>query len=156
MANLTESEFSQAVQVLVDHYGLERLRDRFANMGAFTNRRGLNTPAALADRLYRLSGGLRRQAVPSFAFSSLWGEMLEAKLGKDGEKRLEELADKVNACLTKDEQVVEGKDDDLERALAEYREALSSVAGADVARADMLLKAVPVVAERLRAVAPAS
>jgi hypothetical protein len=156
MANLTESEFSQAVQVLVDHYGLERLRDRFANMGAFTNRRGLNTPAALADRLYRLSGGLRRQAVPSFAFSSLWGEMLEAKLGKDGEKRLEELADKVNACLTKDEQVVEGKDDDLERALAEYREALSAVAGAQVARADMLLKAVPVVAERLRAVAPAS
>jgi hypothetical protein len=156
MANLTESEFNQAVQVLVEHFGLERLRDRFASMGAFTNRRGLNTPAALADRLYRLSGGLRRQAVPSFAFSSLWGEMLEAKLGKDGEKRLEELADKVNACLTKDEQVVEGKDDDLERALAEYREALSAVAGAQVARADMLLKAVPVVAERLRAVAPAS
>jgi hypothetical protein len=156
MANLTESEFSQAVQVLVDHFGLERLRDRFASMRAFTNRRGLNTPAALADRLYRLSGGLRRQAVPSFAFSSLWGEMLEGKLGKDGEKRLEELADKVNACLTRDEQVVEGKDDDLERALAEYREALSAVAGAQVARADMLLKAVPVVAERLRAVAPAS
>src|SRR4029450_6796449 len=156
MANLTDAEFNQAGQAMVGHYGLERLRDRFANMGAFTNRRGLNTPAALADPPYPLSGGLRRQAVPSFAFSSLWGEMLEAKVGKDGEKRLEELADKVNACLTKDEQVVEGKDDDLERALAEYREALSSVAGADVARADMLLKAVPVVAERLRAVAPAS
>jgi hypothetical protein len=156
MANLTEAEFSQAVQAMVEHYGLERLRDRFANMGAFTNRRGLNTPAALADRLYRLSGGLRRQAVPSFAFSSLWGEMLQAKLGEDGEKRLEELADKVNECLTKDERVVAGKEDELERALGDYREALSSVAGVEVARADMLLKAVPVVAERLRAAAPAS
>jgi hypothetical protein len=151
MASLSEAEFGRAVQALVDHYGLERLRDRFAKMGAITNRRGLNTPSALADRLYRLSGGLRRQAVPSFAFTSLWGEMLEAKLGRDGEKRLEELADKVNACLTKDEQVVEGKESELEQALGEYRSALSSVAGAEVARSDMLLKAVPVVAERLRA-----
>jgi hypothetical protein len=155
MANLTPTEFTQAVQVLVDHYGLERLRDRFANMGAFTNRRGLNTSAALADRLYRLSGGLRRQAVPSFAFSSLWGEMLEAKLGKDGEKRLEELADKVNACLTAGEEVIAGREEELERALAEYRDALASTAGTELARADMLLKAVPAVAARLRA-APGS
>jgi len=156
MAKLTEAEFSQAMQALVDHYGLERLRDRFAQMRAITNRRGLNTPAALADRLYRLSGGLRRAAVPTFVFSSLWGEMLEAKLGKEGEKRLEELADQVNACLTKDEQVVEGKEDDLQRALGEYQSALSSVAGPEVARADMLLKAVPAVAERLRAGTPES
>ena len=118
MANLTDAEFNQAVQAMVDHYGLERLRDRFAKMGAFTNRRGLNTPAALADRLYRLTGGLRRQAIPTFAFSSLWGEMLQAKLGEDGEKKLEQLADKVNECLTKDEQLAEGKEGDLERALA--------------------------------------
>ena len=156
MANLTEAEFNQAVQAMVEHYGLERLRDRFATMGAFTNRRGLNTPAALADRLYRLSGGLRRPAVPSFAFSSLWGEMLQAKLGDDGEKRLEELAGKVNECLTEDERVVEGKEDDLERALVDYRETLSSAAGVEVAQADMLLKAVPAVAERLRATAPVS
>lgn len=156
MANLSETEFTQAVQALVDHYGLERLRDRFANMGAFTNRRGLNTPAALADRLYRLSGGLRRQAVPSFAFSSLWGEMLQAKLGEDGEKRLEELAERVNACLTSDERVVEGKEDDLDRALGEYRDTLASAGGAELARTDMLLKAVPAVADRLRAAAPGS
>ena len=156
MANLTVDEFNRTVQAMVDHYGLQRLRDRFANMGAFANRRGLNTPAALADRLYRLTGGLRRQAVPTFAFTSLWGELLQAKLGEDGEKRLEELADKVNACLTKDEHLIEGKEEDLERALAGYREALAAAAGDDVARADMLLKAVPVVAERLRATEPAS
>src|SRR4029077_3744041 len=72
MANLTEAEFGRAVRALIGHFGLERLRDRFAKMGAFTSRRGLNTPEALADRLYQLSGGLRRQAVPSFAFTSLW------------------------------------------------------------------------------------
>ena len=156
MANLTDTEFNQAVQAMVDHYGLERLRDRFAKMGAFTNRRGLNTPAALADRLYRLTGGLRRQTLPTFAFSSLRGEMLQAKLVEEGEKKLEQLADKVNECLTKDEKLVEGKEEDLERALADYRAALAAVAGDEVARADMLLKAVPVVAERLRAATPES
>jgi hypothetical protein len=89
--------------------------------------------------------------MPTFAFTTLWGEMLQAKLGEDGEKRLEELAGKVNACLTTDEHIVEGKDEEIDRALAEYSEALTTVAGADVARADMLLKAVPAVADRLRA-----
>jgi hypothetical protein len=156
MANLSEAEFTQAVQALVDHYGLERLRDKFANMRAFTNRRGLNTPAALADRLYRLSGGLRRQAVPSFAFTSLWGEMVQAKMGEDGEKQLEELAEKVNACLSGDEHIVEGKEDELDSALAAYRDALASKGGAELARTDMLLKAVPAVADRLRAGATGS
>jgi hypothetical protein len=151
MANLSEAEFGRAMQVLVDHYGLERLRDRFAKIGAFTSRRGLNTSSALADRVYRLSGGLRRQAMPTFAFTTLWGEMLQAKLGEDGEKRLEELAGKVNVCLTTDEHIVEGKNEELDRALAEYSETLTAAAGADVARADMLLKAVPAVADRLRA-----
>jgi hypothetical protein len=156
MANLTEAEFGRAVRALIGHFGLERLRDRFAKMGAFTSRRGLNTPEALADRLYQLTGGLRRQAVPTFAFTSLWGEMLQAKLGEDGEKKLEELAEKVNACLAKDESIVEGKDAEIDTALTEYREMLTSAAGADVAWSDMLLKAVPAVAERLRAAAPST
>src|SRR5262249_3828314 len=106
--------------------------------------------AALADRLYHLSGGLRRQAVPSFVFTSLWSEMLSAKLGEDGEKRLEEIAEKVNACLGKEEAIVEGKGEGLDRALGEDRNPRSAAAGPDLARWDMLLKAVPAVAERLR------
>lgn len=155
MAALTESELTNTVRLMVDHYGMDRLRDRFANLGAFKSRRGVNTPAQLAERLYRLSGGLRRQAVPTYAFSSLWAEMLQAKVGEDGEKRLEELADKVNACLGPDERVIEGKQEELDQALAAYREALAGVAGAEVADADMLLKAVPDVATRLRASRPA-
>jgi hypothetical protein len=155
MAALSESELTRTVRLMVDHYGLDRLRDRFANLGAFKSRRGVNTPEQLADRLYRLSGGLRRQAIPTYAFSSLWAEMLQAKVGEEGEKRLEELADKVNACLGSDERVVEGKDAELDQALAAYRETLASITGPEVADADMLLKAVPAVAIRLRASQPA-
>jgi hypothetical protein len=155
MAALSESELTRTVRLMADHYGLDRLRDRFANLGAFKSRRGVNTPEQLADRLYRLSGGLRRQAIPTYAFSSLWAEMLQAKVGEEGEKRLEELADKVNACLGPDERVIEGKDDELDQALAAYREALAGITGPEVAHADMLLKAVPAVATRLRTSQPA-
>lgn len=150
MAALSEAELTRTVRLMVDHYGLDRLRDRFANLGAFKSRRGVNTPEQLADRLYRLSGGLRRQTIPTYAFSSLWAEMLKTKVGEEGEKQLEELADKVNACLGPDELVLEGKESELDQALGAYREALAGIAGAEVAEADMLLKSVPAVASRLR------
>lgn len=150
MANLTAPEFTGAIDVLCAHFGLERLRDRFAQMGAFTTRRGLNSAAALAERVHRLSGGLRLRVASTYAFSQLWGEMLNARMGEDGEKALEELADRVNACLTPTEGIVEGKEAELDEALAAYRARLEELAGADVARWDMLLKAVPAVADRLR------
>lgn len=151
MAILTAREFGRAVEALVDHNGLERTRDRLASLGAFQQRRGLNSAAALADRLFRLSGGLRLQTRPTVAFSALWGEMLRAKLGEDGERRLEGIADKVNSCLGPKDTIADGREAELDAALAEYREALAAQAGADVALCDMLLKAVPAVADRLRA-----
>src|SRR5581483_11581371 len=84
MANLSAAEFGQAIGALADQLGVERLRDRLARMNAFTSRRGLNTAAAIADRLYTLSGGLRRQTVTTFAFTSLWQELVGAKIGEDG------------------------------------------------------------------------
>ena len=151
MANLTLAEFTEAVAALAEHHGVEQLRERFVRMNAFTSRRGLNSPAALAERLHLLTGGLRRQVPATFAFSSLWTDMIGSRLGEDGEKQLEEIAEKVNACLGKDEAIVEGKEEELDRALGEYRDALSAAAGPELARWDMLLKAVPAVAERLRA-----
>jgi hypothetical protein len=93
----------------------------------------------------------------TYAFSSLWGEMIAARVGDDGEKRLEALAEQVNACLAPDDSVVAGREASLDDALARYREVLEALTGAAVARLDMLLKAVPAVAERVRAapVAPA-
>jgi hypothetical protein len=153
MAQLTAAEFSEAVAALAEHHGIERLRDRLARLNAFTSRRGLNTAAAIADRLHLLSGGLRRQVPATYAFSSLWTEMVGERLGEEGEKRLESLAEGVNACLNDDDAVIAGKEDTLDQALAAYREALATATGAAVARLDMLLKAVPTVAERLRGAA---
>ena len=150
MAQLTAAEFGDAVSALAAHFGIERLRDRLARLNAFTSRRGLATASAIADRLHLLTGGLRRQAPATYAFSALWHEMVMSRLGEDGEKRLETLADQVNACLTPDEAVVPGKEEALDQALAAYAEALSGATGPEVARLDMLLKAVPAVAERLR------
>jgi hypothetical protein len=150
MAFLTAAEFAEAVDALAAHHGVERLRDRLARLNAFTSRRGLGTAAAIADRLQLLTGGLRRQVPATYAFSSLWNELVGARLGDDGEKRLEGLADQVNACLNEREKVAPGKEDAIDQALAAYRAALESSTGPVIARLDMLLKAVPAVADRLR------
>ena len=150
MAQLTAAEFREAVATLAAHYGIERLRERLARMNAFTSRRGLNSAAAIAERLHLLTGGLRREVAATFAFSSLWNEMVVARLGEEGEKRIETLTEQVNACLDEREAVIPGMDDALEDALVAYRDTLDAVLGPRAAELDMLLKAVPVVAERLR------
>jgi ABC-type transporter Mla subunit MlaD len=150
MAQLTNPEFAEAVGALAEHHGVERLRERLARMNAFTSRRGLNTATAIADRLQLLTGNLRRQVPATFAFSSLWNEMVGGRVGEEGEQKLEKLADAVNACLDEHEHLVAGKEEEIDRALAAYRDALAAATGDTVARLDMLLKAVPAVAERLR------
>jgi len=154
MANLTLAEFTEAVAALAEHSGVEQLRERLARMNAFTSRRGLNNPSALAERLHLLTGGLRRQVPATYAFSSLWNEMVGSRLGEDGEKQLEELAEHVNACLDSHDAIVEGREADLDKALASYRERLAAATGPRVAALDMLLKAVPSVAARLRQAEP--
>src|SRR5215470_14949640 len=114
MANLTPAEFSEAVASLAAHFGLERLRERLARMNAFTSRRGLNTPAAIAERLHLLSGGLRRQVPATYAFSTVWNELVHAAMDEPLEKRLEGLVEEINACLADDESVVPGKEETLD------------------------------------------
>src|SRR4051812_47537460 len=99
MAQLTDAEFTEAVAALAEHHGVERLRERLARMNAFTSRRGLNSATAIADRLLLLTGNLRRQVPATFAFSSLWNEMVGGRVGEEGEQKLEKLADGVNAYL---------------------------------------------------------
>ncbi len=157
MASLTTPEFNDAVAALAEHFGVERLRDRLASVGAFQSRKGLTSASAIADRLHRLSGGLRLPVVATYAFSHVWGQMLSEKLGgEENEKTIEGLAEKVNACLDEKERVVEGKESELDAALTTYRETVAKTLGARVAHYDMLLKSVPAVADRVRATAPES
>jgi hypothetical protein len=151
MAQLTQKEFRHAVALLAEEIGLQRLRDRFVKLNALVTRRKVASPENLADQLYMLSSGLRRQVAATYAFHAVWGEHLQTKLGEDGEKNLEKLAEGVNACLGEEEQIQPDKAAELDAALAEYAHALSTVVGSELARIDMLMKAVPAIAEKLRA-----
>jgi hypothetical protein len=151
MAVLTQKEFQRAIGLLAEEMGLQRLRDRFVRFNALVTRRKVASPEALADQLYLLSAGLRRQVPATYAFHAVWGESLNAKLGEDGEKNLEKLAEAVNACLGEKDDVVPDKAAELEAALTEYERALTAAVGPEKARMDMLMKAVPAIAEKLRA-----
>jgi hypothetical protein len=151
MAHLTQKEFHQAIALMAEELGLQRLRDRLVKLNAFVARRRVASADVLADQMYLLSAGLRRQVAATYAFHALWGELIQAKVGEDGEKRLEELAAAVNACLAEDDSLLAEKAADLDGALAQYEQALSAAVGPARARLDMLLKAVPAVAEKLRA-----
>jgi hypothetical protein len=154
MAALTQKEFQRAVAMLAEEMGLQRLRDRFVRLNALVTRRKVASPESLADQLYVLSAGLRRQVPATYAFHALWSESVNAKLGEDGEKQLEKLAEAVNACLGEKDAIAPDKAAELETALGEYERALSAVIGAEKARMDMLLKAVPAIAEKLRTAPP--
>ena len=156
MANLSPTEFTDAVTALAGELGLERLRQRLAALNAFQSQKGLTTPTLLAERLYRLSGGLRLNVPATFAFTQVWTQLVGERIGEEREKTFEELAERVNACLDEHEHLVAGKEEALDRALEAYREALTAVTTPAIAYLDMLLKAVPAVAERVRALPPAT
>jgi hypothetical protein len=156
MAYLTQKEFQRAIALLANEMGLQRLRDRFVHLNALVTRRKVASPETLADQLYMLSSGLRRQGSATYAFHAVWSESVNAKLGEEGEKKLEAMADAVNACLGEDGQVVAEKAADLDAALAQYEQALSAAVGSEKARMDMLMKAVPAIADKLRAATPAA
>jgi hypothetical protein len=151
MAILTQAEFGDLVRCLADELGVQRLRDKLVAMRGLVTRRGAANADALATQLWQLTGGLRRQVPASLALQGLWAEQVGSKLGEDGEKALEAIAEQINACLGEADGIVEGKEAELDTLLGQYQAKLAEVVGAERARIDMLLKAVPAVAERLRA-----
>lgn len=151
MANLTPDEFAQVVRGLADDLGLQRLRDKLVRLNALVTRRRAASAEALADQLYMLTGGLRRQVAATIALQSLWAEQMNQALGEEGEKALEGLAEQINGCLGEHDHVDPGKEAELDTLLRQYEQHLAEKVGAPRARVDMLLKAVPAVAVRLRA-----
>jgi hypothetical protein len=147
---LTAEEFARAISLLSGAIGFERLKDRFVRSSAFTSKRGLGSTKALADRLYMLTGGLRRDAPASYAFHAAWNEAFSARVEEDDEKALADAADRVNAALTDGKAIDPEKVGTLEGALGDYHRIAAKSLGGDAAYLDMLLKAVPAVAERIR------
>jgi len=151
MAHLTQNEFQRAIEILADEMGLQRLHDKFVRLNGLVTRRKVASSESLANQLYMLSSGLRRQVPSALAFQAIWAESIHDKVGEEGEENFEKLGEKVNECLDEKDELKADKDKDLDAALKEYADALAAVVGAEKARIDMLMKAVPVVAERLRA-----
>jgi len=152
VANPNGQELRGAIGLLADRLGYGKLHDRFVRLNAFVSRRKPPTPDVLADRIYSLSGGLRRQVPATIAFHTVWSETFAGAIGEENEKTLEAIADRINATLTEGEHgVQQGREAELDAAIGEYEQVLAAAIGPQAARVDMLLKAVPPVAERLRA-----
>src|SRR5262245_4922727 len=141
MASLTMEEFEQCLTILGDGGSPGRLRDRLARLGAFHSRRGLNSYRAVSDRIYTLSGGLRRDVPAGRAFQALWAEHIGKRLNETVGKRLDDLADGIHQLLDPDGSAKEGKRGDLEAKIAEYEDLLARKVGGPVARLDKIGRA---------------
>jgi hypothetical protein len=151
MAAPNGQELREAIGLVAERMGYGKLYDRLVRLNAFVSRRKPASPDVLADRLYTLSAGLRRQVPATLAFQTVWAETFSGAIGEENEKTLEGVADRINATLTEDERGVrEGRETELDDAIGEYERILTAAIGPRAARLDMLLKAVPPVAERLR------
>ncbi len=153
MATLTEEEFFRLIRSLAEELGVQRLRDKLVAMHGLVTRRGPAVVNALATQLYQLTGGLRRQVPATIALHGLWAEQIGAGLGEEGEKALEAIAEQINGCLGGGDAIIDGKEAELDGLLRDYEGRLAAIVGAERARLDMLLKAVPSVAAKLRAAA---
>jgi len=150
MAALSPAELERAINLLSAEMGFDRLKERLVRVGAFSSKRNLGTVKALADRLYMLTGGLRRESAASYGFHSVWGEVFVSRTKEEDEKALSDAAERINACLDATQRAQPEKAATLDDELITYHGILSKAVGDDVARLDMLIKAVPAVAERIR------
>ncbi|MFM7736754.1 MAG: hypothetical protein ACKPBU_12330 [Alphaproteobacteria bacterium] len=150
MANLDLKEFETALGVLAGDAPPEKLRDRLVQLHAFHSRRGLNGLRQIAERLYALSAGLRRDGAPTRAFQALWMEFIGHRLDQEVGRELDDLADQVNSHLHDDGKVRDGEQAELEKKVAEYEDRLARRVGGQAARLDTIMKAVPAVAAFLR------
>jgi len=150
MAHLKVEEFNKIIECLAADHGLQRLRDKLVRLNALVTRRRAGKASALASQLYTLTGGLRRDVPATVAIHTLWAEQIGERLDEDGEKALEAIAEKINACLGEHDRIVEERSGEIAGHIRDYEARLAVAIGADRARIDMILKAVPDVASRLR------
>ena len=155
MANLKVEEFNKIIEFLSEDHGLQRFRDKLVRLNALVTRRKAKSAASLASQLYTLTGGLRREVPATVAIHSLWAEQVNERLGEDGEKELEKIAEEINECLGERDQIIEEKSEEIGGHIRRYEERLATAIGSDRARLDMILKAVPDVAGKLREMPPA-
>jgi hypothetical protein len=150
MARLSASEFRELIDELVRVEGIGKLQEKLLRSRALVSRRRLGTADALARQLFQLTLGLERDSLTSQVVLALWEELLREKIDEDAGKHLEEMAEKINACLLGGKEVDPSRESELRAALAQYQSALAERVGETVARLTMLTRAYPAVARLVR------
>ena len=150
MAHVTSAEFDTIIRLLSDHYGLPVLHQQILKANALVSRKRPPRWQPLANQLYQLSAGLRREHPAQYAVEVLWQELVSETVGDDRQETLNRLAEGINACLTETLDVVPEKHADLVAALGAYHRALAEAANAEVAYTEIVLRASTGVAEFLR------
>lgn len=152
MAQLTPEEFRELTGELLARRGMRAVQERLAKSNVVVSRRGISSEAAMARTLYGLTAGLAREGAATHLVIAMWEEGLAAAIDDEAGRVLEDIAGRVNACLTPGLDEVPGREEELVRALESYRESLAARVGERAARLTMLMRAVPAVARRIRSV----
>ena len=150
MARLTADEFETLIELLSGRLGLGKLHSRLLRAGALVSRKQPVSVSALARRLYQLTSGLGRDHPARVGLELLWREDMAERMDDDGNRQIEAIGGRINACIEGDRHVVPGKRDDLLAALEDYYRVQRAAAGDEAAYLEMVMRAVPAVAEIVR------
>jgi len=150
VARLSASEFHALIEELVRVDGIGKLQEKLIRSRALVSRRRLGSVDALAKQLFQLTLGLERESLASQVVLALWEELLRDKLDEEAGKRLEGIAEKINACLIDGKAIDPAREAELRTSLDEYRTSLAERVGESAARLTMLTRAYPSVARVIR------
>ena len=150
MAHVTSREFDTIIRLLTEQYGLSALHARLLKANALVSHKRPARWQPLANQLYQLSAGLRRDHPARYAIELLWQELVSGTTEGVEQETFDALAERINACLTEKFEVIPDRQTDLIAALGAYHHTLASVSSADVAHIEILLRASKEVAQFLR------
>ena len=150
MAQLTTKEFDNLIATLASHFGFGKFHDRLIQTRALVSRKRPASVQTLANQLYQLTAGLRREHPARYAVEILWQESLGNRVNEEKNKELGAIAGRINACLTEQREVMAEKQAELLAALHEYYQTQRAAVGDQAAYLEMLMRAVPVVGQILR------
>ena len=150
MAHVTSHEFDTIIRLLTEQYSLNVFHARLLKANALVSHKRPARWQPLANQLYQLSAGLRRDHPARYAIELLWQELVSGTTEGVEQETFDALAEGINACLTEKFEVIPDRQTDLIAALGAYHHALAGVASADVAYIEILLRASKDVAQFLR------
>ena len=150
MAQLNAQEFTDLITTLVEHLGMAQFHTKLLRANALVSRKRPANVQALANQLYQLTAGLRRDHAARYVVEMLWQEMVSSQIEEEFAKTVETLAEQANACLGERLEVVPEKETQLLSALGAYHQAIARLTTHETAHLEMLMRATTSVSAFLR------